>query len=388
MKLARNASLAYSILILIAAAAFGIFLSLPTTTNAIGGDTPVITTIATGLHNPRGINFGPDRALYVAEAAGPGTPSSQCGVMGDGSTRCNSNTGSITRIDLSTGQWEVIVKGLPSLIAPNGTANPGTGIHDLSFDETGTGYMTIGFGANPKLRSGYFGAAGDSFARLGRFDLRANFELLNDLGAYEATDPDGNGPDTNPYGLLALPGRILYTDAGGNTLNQVAKDGISTLAVFPNRLAALPPPAPPGTMVPIQAVPTSVALGPDGDFYVGQLTGGPFMVGFANVYRVPADGGPPVAAYTGFTNIIDVAFGPDGSLYVLEIAQNAIPNFGAGGRIVRIAPGGARTTILAGPPLIAPGGIVVDGVGTIYVTNNSISGTAGSVLRIELVNGG
>ncbi len=137
----------------------------------------------------------------------------------------------------------------------------------------------------------------------------------------------------------------------------------------------------------MQAVPTSVALGPDGDYYVGQLTGGPFRVGVANVYRVPASGGPPVVAYSDFTNIIDIAFGPDGSLYVLEIAQNAIPNFGAGGKIVRIFPGGARTTILAGPPLIAPGGIVVDGVGTMYVTVNSTSGTAGAVWRIEPGNG-
>ena len=150
-------------------------------------------------------------------------------------------------------------------------------------------------------------------------------------------------------GLLALPGRVIVADAGGNDLIEVAANGeISTLAVFDR----IPRTGPGPTSV--QAVPTTVALGPDGDLYVGVLTGGPFTVGLANVYRVPAEGGIPEVAYSGFTNIIDIAFGPDGSLYVLEIARNAIPNFGAGGRLVRIDPDGTQTDVISGPPLIAP----------------------------------
>jgi len=152
------------------------------------------------------------------------------------------------------------------------------------------------------------------------------------------------------------------------------------LAVFPNRSILLPPPAPTGTTATIQAVPTSVALGPDGNYYVGQLTGGPFTVGAANVYRVPQGGGVPVVAYTGFTNIIDIAFGPDGALYVLEIARNAIPNFNPG-RLVRVGPGDTRTEIAAGM-LTAPGGIAFGPDGAIYVTNRSTSSTIGAVLRI------
>jgi sugar lactone lactonase YvrE len=236
-------------------------------------------------------------------------------------------------------------------------------------------------GGNPTLRNTYFGAAGDSFARLGRLNPSGKFRLYEDLGDYEITEnPDGNAVDSNPYGILALPGKVVYTDAGGNTLNQVTAKGIiSTLAVFPNRVITRPN----GSMVSVQAVPTSVALGPDGDYYVGQLTGAPFTVGVANVYRVPFDGGAPVVAAGGFTNIIDIAFGPDGSLYVLEIARNAIPNFGQGGRLVRVAPDGTRTDIVTGPPLIAPGGIAVGKDGALYVTNQSISPTTGEVLRIE-----
>ncbi len=53
------------------------------------------------------------------------------------------------------------------------------------------------------------------------------------------------------------------------------------LAVFHARLVDAPPflGLPPGTKIPMQAVPNSVVQGPDGAWYVGQLTGFPFPVG-------------------------------------------------------------------------------------------------------------
>jgi hypothetical protein len=147
--------------------------------------------------------------------------------------------------------------------------------------------------------------------------------------------------------------------------------------VFPNQVANLPG----GGTVTVQAVPTTVALGPDGNYYVGQLTGFSFVVGAANIYRVPAGGGTPQVVYSGFTNIIDIAFAPDGSLYVLQITANGIPAFNPG-KLVHVALDGTRTEIAAGQ-LIAPGGIAVGDDGALYVTNLSISSTVGSVLKIE-----
>jgi hypothetical protein len=339
---------------------------------------PVVTVVASNLHNPRGLNFAPDGALYVAEAAGNGTASADCGVMSDGQTRCSANTASITKIDLESAAVTRVVTHLPSLIAPDGTANGGSGVQDVAFLGLGKGYITVGLGLDPTLRADHFGDAGAHYGRLGRFGPSGKFRLNEDLAGYEAdNNPDGFVPDSNPYGLLALPGRVIVADAGGNDLLQVAANGeISTLAVFDR----IPRPGPGPTSV--QAVPTTVALGPDGDLYVGVLTGGPFTVGLANVYRVPADGGTPEVAYSGFTNIIDIAFGPDGSLYVLEIARNAIPNFGGGGRLVRIDPDGTRTDVISGPPLIAPGGVAIGKDGALYITNMSTSATAGAVLRI------
>jgi hypothetical protein len=390
------------------AIAFCLYHATPTQAVVLKAPPPIVFTVASNLHNPRGLNFAPDGYLYVAEAGGTGTPTSLCRVMGDGSNKCLAYTGSIARLSNRTGSVQRIVSDLPSLISPDGTAQGATGIHDISFAPSGDndgveglreslredllgrpsdgqlnngfkGWATIGFGGDPAWRIETFATQGLQFSRLATFDTNGKFRFDADPGIYEqAANPDAPDPtDTNPYGILALHDKVVFTDAGGNTLNQLNPNGlISTLAVFGrvNRPTSPPPN--------VQAVPTSVALGPDGNYYVGVLTGGPFTVGIASVYRVPAGGGVPQVAYSGFTNIIDLTFGPDGSLYVLEIARNAIPNFGAGGRLVRIAPNGSRTDIISGPPLIAPGGVAVGFDGSLYVTNMSTSGTSGTVLRI------
>jgi glucose/arabinose dehydrogenase len=89
---------------------------------------------------------------------------------------------------------------------------------------------------------------------------------------------------------------------------------------------------------------------------------------------------------TGFTHIVDLAFGPDGSLYVLEIAKNGLlAAFNTNdwtGALIRIAPDGTRTELVPGV-LTAPGGVAVGSDGTLYVTNNSIYSNSGEVIRIR-----
>jgi len=279
------------------------------------------------------------------------------------------------------------VTGLPSLAVADGSF--AIGPHDISFQGRGNGALTIGFGGDPAARTVDFGPDGASLAHLARMNASGNWNLQQDLGAYEAeVNPTGDEEDSNPYGILALSGKEIVADAGANALNQVNSNGaISTLAVFPDRMVDAPPflELPPGTQIPMDAVPTSVALGPDGHYYVGQLTGFPFPVGAANVYRVPAQGGTPEVYAGGFTAVIDVAFGPDGSLYVLELAKNGL--FDAfvfndwTGALIRVAPDGTRTEIAEGA-LYAPGGVAVDSDGTLYVTNNSIFSGVGHVLRV------
>ena len=64
------------------------------------------------------------------------------------------------------------------------------------------------------------------------------------------------------------------------------------------------------------------ARAPTGTTYVGQLTGFPFTVGGASIFSLAGTTLTPYAS--GFTNVIDEAVGPDGNLYVAEIAHNSL----------------------------------------------------------------
>ena len=70
-------------------------------------------------------------------------------------------------------------------------------------------------------------------------------------------------------------------------------------------------------MIPAEAVPTSVAVGPDGYWYVGELKGFPFTPGTSRVWRIKpgthnkvcnanAKGNTCRVYLDGFTSIIDL----------------------------------------------------------------------------------
>jgi glucose/arabinose dehydrogenase len=121
-------------------------------------------------------------------------------------------------------------------------------------------------------------------------------------------------------------------------------------------------------------------VGPDGAYYVSELTGVPFAGGAAQVMRV-VPGEPPQVYLSGFKTLIDLAFSPDGSLYVLQHATGAM-FFGGPGQVIRIAPNGTRSVIVEG--LTRPSSIAIGSDGAIYVSNFGTSVGGGEVLRITL----
>jgi hypothetical protein len=351
-----------------------------------GGGRGGLKVVATGLDNPRGIGFGPDGALYVAES-GSGGPGPCVGGGPEGGETCFGRTGAVTRITKRSQRR--VLTGLPSLAEPGGFA--ATGPVDLGFSGW-TGYLLVGNFGGPAERA-QFGPGARRLGKLLKVDLRG-IRAVADFARFEAAnDPDQGagagggepGINSNPNGLL-VRGRIqLVADAGGNDLLKVDRKGrISVVAVFPPREVEAPPGFPAPT-IPMQAVPTSVVKGPDGAYYVGQLTGFPFPVGGARVFRVVPGQDPEVYA-GGFTNIIDIAFDRRGRLYVLEIAANGLLNTPEGelptGRLVRVNRDGSRTT-LASEGLLAPGGFVL-GRGAAYITNKSVLPDAGEVVKVAI----
>ena len=77
---------------------------------------------------------------------------------------------------------------------------------------------------------------------------------------------------------------------------------------------------------------TSVAIGPDGAFYVSELKGFPAPLGMSRIWRIEPDArhvqcdpdvtdGPCTLVADGFTSIVDLTFGPDGTAYVTELDE-------------------------------------------------------------------
>lgn len=330
--------------------------------------------IATGLDNPRGLALGPDGAIYVTEAGSGGT-SSLCLPQPTGpGERCYGATGAITRVPLAGGTQQRVITGLPSLAGDNGAE--ATGPHDIQF-AFNNAWVTVGSGGDPALLAP-FNAQNIRFGALYRISYTGQVTPVVDIAGFETTaNPDGGALDSNAYGLRILSDRGVVADAGANALLQInLNGGISPLAVFPARTAEGP-----GGDVEMDSVPTSVAEGPDGSLYVGELTGFPFPAGEARVYKVPAAGGTREVVADGFTNIIDIAIGPDGSTYVLEHDADGILGPENVGRLTKIGLFGTRTELATGE-LVAPGALTVGPDNTVYVTTNSSSAGSGEVVRI------
>ena len=290
---------------------------------------------------------------------------------------CFGLSGSITRIS-GTRQHRVVTE-LPS-IADKTTGGSASGPSGVI--ATGGNKLTImiGLGANPELRDmnpelAQMGTIVESHWRNG------NTTTLADIAGHEgATDPDD--PDSNPVSILRQGSSYVVADAGGNTVVRASKQGAtSTIAELPNQLATAPPflGLPPGTQIPVQAVPTSVAVGPDGAYYVSQLTGFPFEKGLAKIYRIGTDGTLSVYAQ-GLTNVTDLAFADDGTLYAVQISTDGLLN-GPIGALVKVNPGDAPEVVAGG--LFAPYGLALSGRAA-YVTTGSVLAGDGEVVRIPL----
>jgi hypothetical protein len=382
---------------------------------------PTVEVLAEGLNAPRGLLVAPDGSIWVAEGGAGGetcmeTPRGEA---------CYGPTGAVARI--ADGSVERVIEGITSA----GAGPEIGGLSDIALAEDGSLYLVMNLGDDPAARA----AMPPEFANAGwimKVPADGAPEPFADVAAFETANnpvPPAELPDSNPYSVAVTADGLVVADAGGNDLLSVDSSGnVSLIAAFPPfeamfpaaLLEAMGPPpegeggpsaeeAPAeaegmaegdemaegeamaeGEMVPlpVEWVPTSVVVGPDGAYYVGQLTGGPFPLGGASVLRVDPATGETSTYATGFTNIIDIAFGPDGTLYVAEIVHDGLMGVftqGAApiGALLSVPPGGGETSILINDEsFMAPGGLATDAEGAVYASLNTLAPGAGSVVKI------
>ncbi len=360
---------------------------------------PTYPVIASGLDNPRQLAFAANGDLYVAESGHGGTGPCIPGGEDPTVSTCFGTSGAITLIHGKRARQ--VITGLPSLAAQVATSGgqlpPGAqaaGPSDVTMAGRSTIAFTIGLGSDPVNRFAFAAAssAGHLLGTVGTSRVspgwapfrRSGIEGVQqraDIAAFEAVNnpaPPSDAPDSNPNALIADGDGFVVADAGGNDLLRVSASGqVSLIATFPPAKACPPLPIEP------QAVPTSIVRGPDHAYYVSELTGFPFCEGSARIWKVK-DGQISVYA-SGLTNVTDLAFGPRGELYAVEIAQNGLQS-GPIGAVVKIPRGGGDQHEVVAAGLFAPYGIALRGSSAFVTTGSILPTTAGGgqVIRIPL----
>ena len=355
-----------------------------------------VKVVASHLNSPKHL-LVTDRGVYVAES-GTGGPVGPKNCIAGPSTEapvttrfCTGRTGAV--ILISGHHVQVVASKLASSIEqdPPEAAGPSAvtvdpkGRLSILYDDAQP--TSSGATALPSPAASVFGTfqmAGGRVAQIARFDA-AHPQTEATLGGV----PGEIAYDSDPFDVVAYKTGYVVADAGSNSIVFVSKTGqVSLIARFPTVPEQVPAgvfgPAP----VPLnaQAVPTSVAVGPDGALYVGILRGVPSLPGTADIYRV-VPGRAPTLWASGLTTVTGIAFDAHKRLLASEyssgglLAPASVP-----GAIVRISRNGKQVTKLPVTGLLQPTGIAVAADGAIYVSNDGDSAAnaskPGEVLKI------
>ncbi len=317
---------------------------------AFAQDDDMAEPVADGFDTPRGLAFGPDGTLYVADA-GLGGDLAVVGVLGESTAGGTSEIYAVAE----DGTVSLFAYGMPSLI----TRGEVLGVSDVLVTEDAV-WIAIGQGSQRQEETAH---APFSYAvvKLDPATLGV-MEYIN-IYAYEAeNNPDGGMIDSNPVSLaLADDGTLYITDAGANAVfSWTEADGLQTFAVWENN-----------------PVPTDAAIGPAGDIYVTFLTGFPFEPESSRVERInPA--GELVETYPGLTTAVGLIVGDDGTVYVSQFGGF---DMDAGGWLadngsVVIASADGITPVMEG--INYPYDLAFSPAGDLLVTVNSAYGEGGT----------
>lgn len=337
-------------------------------------ETTVTTTkvFATGLNSPRGLKFGPDGNLYVAEA-GLGGTNSTAGLCGQvtfpvGPYLGSTTSGRVSKIDCN-GVRTTVTDQLPSSVDQEIAGGDFQGVADVAFVGDKLYALLAGAGCSHGVPSVPNGIV--------KIENNGSWSLVSNLSEYTMTHPTahpephgGAEPDGTPYGMINVNGDLYLTEPNqGDLVKVTIPGGIASRVVDISVSQG-------------HIVPTVIAFH-EGNFYMGNLDTFPVVKGQSGIYKITPGGNVQPLTH-GFTTILGIDFDQQGRLYVLEnstAGPGPTPNTGD---IIRVDLSGKREILVSGLDL--PTGMTFGPDGKLYVSNKGFgpgSTGGGEILQIS-----
>jgi hypothetical protein len=326
-----------------------------------------VSVYAVGLNNPRGLQFGPDGDLYVAEGGAGGTNSTQCTqvVPVIGPYTGSQTGGRISKIN-SSHQVTTVIDSFASDQTSPGSGGLVSGVADIAFIGNTLYALTAGGGCSH----------GVTDKPNGIYKVQSNntATLVADLSAYQMAhptaviEPDDFEPDGTWYSMVVVGGAFYAVEPNHGEIDKITTNGAISRLIDVSAHEG-------------HVVPTSLAY--HGNFYVGNLGRFPQDIGSSKIWKVNP-GAQIKTDTTGFDMVTGLLFDSRDRMYVLEMAaQNHAPAPFAG-RVTRVSPNGSKEIIADG--LMFPTGMTMGPDGNLYVSAFGFGAPpgAGQVLKIDL----
>jgi hypothetical protein len=338
------------------------------TSNAV-----TIKVFARNLNNPRGLKWGPDGNLYVAEGGKGGTDSTRgiCKqvVAPIGPYRGSRTGGRISKIT-PDGVHTILVRDLPSSQTSAASGAFVSGVADVAFLGDGMYAVLSGAGCSHGVQSMDNGVV--KIFPDGSWKFIANLSAFQHYHPVKNPEPDDFEPDGTWYSMITVKKDLYALEPNHGELVRITRDGqikrIIDISAFEGHI-----------------VPTALGF-IYGNFYMGNLNPFPIIDGSSKIYKITMDGQISVWA-EGFTTVLGITFDSQGRMYVLEnTTGNPFPTPGTGD-IIRVNKDKSRDVIAS--HLSLPTGMTMGPDGKLYVSVNGFGPNAiggGQILQISVTN--